>query len=125
MMADPCRRSSFRWRGPLTDHKHMPRLRIVTTGLAVCYPFGGVFWDYMQYPLGLQRLGHEVLYLEDTGKWCYDAAAATWVEDCSVNVASFAGHLSQLDRDLTQRWSFRDSRGHVHGRSWHDVVAFC
>ena len=27
-------------------------LRIVTTGLAVTYPFGGVFWDYIQYPLG-------------------------------------------------------------------------
>jgi hypothetical protein len=43
------------------------RLRIAVTGLAATYPFGGVFWDYLQYPLGLQRLGHEVLYVEDTG----------------------------------------------------------
>ena len=46
------------------------RLRIVVTGLAATYPFGGVFWDYLQYALGFARLGHEVLYLEDTGRWC-------------------------------------------------------
>jgi hypothetical protein len=56
-------------------------LRIVVTGLAATYPFGGVFWDYMQYFLGLARLGHDVLYLEDTGAWCYDPQAATFVED--------------------------------------------
>ena len=59
----------------------MEKLRIVTTGLAVTYPFGGVFWDYIQYPLGLHRLGHEVLYLEDTGKWCYDPEAGSKRDD--------------------------------------------
>src|SRR5690606_20573044 len=46
--------------------KSMPdSLRIVVTGLAATYPFGGVFWDYIQYVLGFHRLGHDVLYLED------------------------------------------------------------
>ncbi len=39
------------------------RLRIVISGLAVTYPFGGVFWDYLQYLLGFARLGHDVLYI--------------------------------------------------------------
>jgi hypothetical protein len=103
----------------------MERLRIVTTGLAVTYPFGGVFWDYMQYALGLLRLGHDVLYLEDTGKWCYDPEVATWVEDGTRNVTPFAHHVAKLDPDLADRWCFRDCTGRVHGKSWNDVVSFC
>jgi hypothetical protein len=47
-------------------------LRIVVTGLIGRYPLGGVAWDYLQYVLGLARLGHDVYYLEDTGEWPYD-----------------------------------------------------
>ena len=42
-------------------------LRIAVTGLAATFPYGGVFWDYLQYVLGLWHLGHEVLYIENTG----------------------------------------------------------
>jgi hypothetical protein len=100
-------------------------LRIVTTGLAVTYPLGGVFWDYIQYPLGLRQLGHEVLYLEDTGKWCYDPRAQSFVEDGTANAAWFARQVAELDRGLAERFSFRDVKGTVHGRSWYDVVRFC
>jgi hypothetical protein len=47
-------------------------LRIIVTGLIGQYPLGGVAWDYLQYVLGLARLGHDVYYLEDTGEWPYD-----------------------------------------------------
>lgn len=57
----------------------MFRLRIVVTGLAATYPLGGVSWDYLQYALGFARLGHGVLYLEDTAKWCYDPEHPTFV----------------------------------------------
>ena len=56
----------------------MSALRIAVTGLAAAFPLGGVFWDYIQYLLGLHRLGHDVLYIEDTGKWCYDPIAQTY-----------------------------------------------
>jgi hypothetical protein len=101
------------------------RLRIVTTGLAVTYPMGGVFWDYLQYPLGLRQLGHEVLYLEDTGKWCYDPQAQSFVEDGARNAAWFASQVARLDPGLADRFSFRDVKGNVHGRSWSEVVRFC
>ena len=32
-------------------------IRVAVTGLAATYPFGGVFWDYLQYVLGFHRLG--------------------------------------------------------------------
>jgi hypothetical protein len=101
------------------------RLRIAVTGLAATYPFGGVFWDYLQYPLGLQRLGHDVLYVEDTGKWCYDPTAGTFVEDGARNAAFLAREIAALDSDLADRWFFRDGGGKTYGRSWDQVAEFC
>src|SRR3954463_3985029 len=99
----------------------MRPLRIVTTGLAVTYPFGGVFWDYLQYPLGLRRLGHEGLYLEDTGKGGYDPPSAPFVEDGSRNATTFGRHVTALDPALARRWSFRDVTGKTHGLPWEEV----
>src|SRR5687767_12252311 len=101
------------------------RLRIAVSGLAATYPLGGVFWDYMQYPLGLRRLGHDVLYIEDTGKWCYDPAAATFVEDGASNAAFLSRELTALDPALADRWFFRDAKGTVFGRPWSAVAQFC
>jgi hypothetical protein len=47
-------------------------LRIVVTGLIAQHPsLGRGTWDYVQYAAGLQRLGHDVYYLEDSGEWPY------------------------------------------------------
>jgi hypothetical protein len=100
-------------------------LRIAVTGLAATYPYGGVFWDYLQYPLGLRRLGHDVLYIEDTGKWCYDPTAHTFVESGERNAVLLGKRISALDPDLSDRWFFRDATGETYGRSWEDVTAFC
>jgi glycosyltransferase involved in cell wall biosynthesis len=44
-------------------------LRIIVTGLIAQHPMlGGVTWDYLQYAVGLARLGHAVYYLEDSGR---------------------------------------------------------
>ena len=98
---------------------------MAVTGLAGTYPFGGVFWDYLQYLLGLRRLGHDVLYIEDTGKWCYDPSAGTFVEDGERNAAFLARQIAALDPDLADRWFFRDVTGKTYGRPWNDVVSFC
>jgi hypothetical protein len=101
------------------------RLRIAVTGLAATYPLGGVFWDYAQYLLGLKRLGHDVLYIEDSGKWCYDAAHQTFIRDGSGNAVVFARDIAALDPELADRWFFRDAAGTGYGRRWPDVVNFC
>jgi hypothetical protein len=95
------------------------------SGLAVTYPFGGVFWDYMQYLLGFARLGHDVLYVEDTGRWVYDPRAATFVEDAERNVKSFVDAIRMAAPMAADCWFVRDSRDRTYGRSWRDVAAFC
>jgi hypothetical protein len=101
------------------------RLRIVVAGFAVTYPLGGVFWDYIQYPLGFHRMGHDVLYLEDTSGWSYDPVAEMFVEDGRANAATFQRHLGQLEPELTDRWFFRDGAGNTFGRSWDETASFC
>jgi hypothetical protein len=100
-------------------------LRIAVTGLAATYPFGGVFWDYLQYPLGLQRMSHHVLYIEDTGRWCYEPEAATFVEDGSKNAAYLSTAIERLEPRLAGCWFYRDATGRVFGKSWAEVVEFC
>ena len=100
------------------------RLKIAVTGLAATYPFGGVFWDYLQYVLGFQRLGHDVLYIEDTGRWCYDPVAQTFVASALGNANRLQSGLAALDPSLKDRWFLRDAAGITYGRSWTDVVRF-
>jgi hypothetical protein len=100
-------------------------LRIVVTGLAATYPLGGVFWDYLQYPIGLRRLGHEVLYLEDTGKWCYDPERSTFVESGRRNAEYLSSALASLSVEQSRCWFFRDGLGETYGLDWADVVGFC
>jgi hypothetical protein len=86
-------------------------LRIVVTGLIAQHPrLGGVTWDYLQYPLGLSLLGHDVYYLEDSGEWPYNAdggpAQDDWVAfDCTENVEHLAAVMSRFG--LGERWAYR------------------
>src|SRR5512145_2074221 len=65
-------------------------LRIIVTGLIAQYPLGGVTWDYLQYVLGLARLGHDVYYLEDTGQWPYNPYEGGVSKGCEFNVEYLA-----------------------------------
>jgi len=89
-------------------------VRIIITGLVGQYPFGGVIWDYIQYLLGFRSLGHQVLYLEDSGAWPYDPAAGTITDDCSFALQSL--HEIFTDFDLSESWVYRNGAdGRFHG----------
>jgi hypothetical protein len=86
-------------------------LRIVVTGLIAQHPrLGGVAWDYLQYPLGLSRLGHDVYYLEDSGEWPYtlDGPGPDGehsAHDPSAHVAHLAEVMERIG--LGDRWAYR------------------
>jgi hypothetical protein len=91
------------------------RLAIIVTGLVAQYPLGGLAWHYVQYLFGLARLGHDVYYLEDTGKAPYNPRARGAVEDCRFNVEYLAGIMSQIG--LPDKWAYRSPRSEWLGLS--------
>lgn len=82
---------------------HSQRLRIVVGGFLGLIPTGGVTWDYIQYPLGLLEMGHDVYYVEDTCQWpvfqTEDSAGRADIEYVQ-RVMSALG--------LGERWAYRD-----------------
>lgn len=87
----------------------------VVTGMIASYPVGGVAWDYGQYALGLERLGIDVVYLEDTGWLCYDPRLGDYGEDPSYGLEFLQGSLNLLSPALGKRWHFRAMDDSVHG----------
>jgi len=80
-------------------------LRIIVTGLIAQYPLGGVAWDYVQYVIGLARLGHDVYYMEDTGQWPYNPTEGGLSKVCTFNVEYLDSILSRFG--LAGQWAYR------------------
>ncbi|MBM3499912.1 MAG: glycosyltransferase family 1 protein [Armatimonadetes bacterium] len=97
-------------------------MRAVVTGMIGTYPVGGVAWDYGQYALGLQQLGFEVYYLEDTGCQTYDPEAGTYGDDCSYGASFLESSLCWLSPGLEKRWHFRDVHGQALGLGLDEVA---
>lgn len=100
--------------------------RIVVLVYLVRCPLGGMAWHYLQYAMGLMRLGHDVLVLEDSEDYpcCYDPSRHT-TDTVPAYGLDFAKRV--LDRTgLGDRWAYHDA----HTNTWHgprnaDAVDFC
>jgi hypothetical protein len=84
-------------------------LRVIVTGLMATHRYqGGVAWDYLQFALGLKRLGHDVYYLEDTGGWPYDldkSGKDLIAYDPMPTVLHLANIMSEFG--LGDKWAYR------------------
>jgi hypothetical protein len=82
----------------------MDRKKIVVMGFMGSMPIGGVVWQHIHYIVGLQRLGHEVYYIEDSARYPYDAVANTVTADFSHAAAT----LQRLGErfGFAERWAF-------------------
>lgn len=89
-------------------------LRIIVTGMVGQYPVGGVAWDYLQYVMGLSRLGHDVYYHEDTWCWPYDPLANARTDSADYPAGFLAGFFATHAPELSDRWHYR----HLHGESF-------
>ena len=82
----------------------MKRKRIVVMGFMGGMPIAGVIWQHIHYIVGLQQLGHEVYYVEDSARIPYNP------ETFEVNVEfDYAAKiLDQLARefDFKNRWAY-------------------
>jgi hypothetical protein len=99
-------------------------MRIVVTGLVATYPLGGVSWDYLAYVDGFRRLGHEVLYLEDTGAWFYHPAAQTFSDDPAPNLRYLSEALAVIGA-ADAAWAVRAPDDRYHGLERAAVRRFC
>ena len=90
-------------------------MRAIVTGMVVTFPVGGVAWDYLQYVVGLERLGWEVYYLEDTGSYIYDPSQRLPSADPTYGVHFLERTLAALSPTLAKRWHYRDSDGRCYG----------
>ena len=90
-------------------------LRIVVLGALGQMPFAGVAWQVLHYLEGLRRLGHEVVYVEDTGNWPYDPGLETITDDATGAVRRLGGLLARHGFC----WAFRNAArgGELHGMS--------
>ena len=76
------------------------------------YPLGGITWHYLQYVLGLQKLGHDVYYIEDTGQWPYNPIEDGTGPTCDYNVKYLARVMERFGLD--NRWAYQ----FVWGAKW-------
>ncbi len=95
--------------------------RIVLGSYMVHYPLGGMMSYVLQYLLGFQRLGHDVLFVEKAGypNACFDPARGVMSDDCSYGVAAVGAMLAGWG--LGDRWCFVDAAGRYHGLSQRQV----
>ena len=102
----------------------MEKLRIIVGGFIGCFPAGGVTWDYMQYPLGLSQLGHEVYYIEDTRLYpVYHNQAVNW-DDCSSTVEHLNAVMNYFG--FKDHWAYRDeASGKYYGLSERAFKEIC
>jgi hypothetical protein len=81
-----------------------PKHKIVVLGYMGNCPIAGVIWQAIHYIVGLQRLGHEVYYIEDASPVPYDPVARALTED-----TTYVGDiLSRLANEFgfSRRWAF-------------------
>jgi hypothetical protein len=78
-------------------------------------PVGGVAWDYLQYVVGLARLGHDVFYHEDTFKWPYHPVEGGRIEDGNYSANFINDFFQRYAPELCDRWHYLHLREHSFG----------
>lgn len=81
--------------------------KIIVFGILFWYPLAGVTYQFLHYLIGLRRLGWDVYYVEDSGRWIYDPDKFEFSPDASGNVAMVAPVLEKYG--FAGHWCFRGS----------------
>ena len=82
----------------------MKRKKIIVLGFMGGMPIAGVIWQHIHYIVGLQRLGHEVYYIEDTLNYPYDPVGFNISDDYSY-AAQTLGRLAK-EHGFEGRWGY-------------------
>jgi hypothetical protein len=82
----------------------MKRKRIVVMGFMGSMPIAGVIWQHIHYVVGLQRLGHDVFFIEDSARLPYNPETFE-VTDEFEYAAKVLARLAR-EFDFKNRWAY-------------------
>src|SRR3954447_14368582 len=82
----------------------MKKKRLIVMGFMGSCPIAGVIWQHLHYIIGLQRLGHDVYYIEDSARLPYNPDTFE-VNNEFDYAARILQHLSE-EFGFRRRWSF-------------------
>lgn len=105
---------------------HDNKLRIVILGYIVRGPLGGLVWHHLQYVLGLQRMGHEVLFVEDSDDYdsCYNPITSETGKNPDYGLA-FTRNAFNLT-GIGDCWAYQDAHTNTwYGPQAEHVFRFC
>lgn len=99
-------------------------MRIVILGYIIRGPYGALCWHHFQYIYGLKKLGHEVLFIEDSDDY------PGFHNYSSIETAKYSGFafIETLFQKygLKDKWAYFDSlSGDWYGVSKSKVMEFC
>jgi hypothetical protein len=96
--------------------------RIIVFGIVFWYPLAGVTYQFLHYMLGLRRLGYEVFYIEDSGRWVYDPSLNEMTPDASRNVELVAPIFERYG--FAGHWGFRGNypEGRCYGLTEAEIL---
>jgi hypothetical protein len=78
----------------------MKRKRVVVMGFMGSMPIAGVIWQHIHYIVGLQRLGHDVFYIEDSARIPYNPE--------TFEVTTEFDYTAQLLNRLSREFEFKN-----------------
>ncbi|PYL59958.1 MAG: hypothetical protein DMF31_05575 [Verrucomicrobia bacterium] len=82
----------------------MKRKRIVVMGFMGSMPIAGVIWQHIHYVVGLQRLGHDVYFIEDSARLPYNPETFEVTDEFDY-AAKVLSRLAD-EFDFKNRWAY-------------------
>jgi hypothetical protein len=79
--------------------------KIIVFGILFWYPLAGVTYQFLHYLIGLRKLGYDVYYIEDSGRWIYDPVLNDMSPDVTGNLKMVVPYLEA--HGFGDRWAFR------------------
>src|SRR5687768_2117438 len=99
--------------------------RIIVTGYMIRHPLAGNILAFFHYLMGLHLLGHQVVYVEESG-WsysCYNPETQNVQDDPQNGLKIVRKVITEYELDIPIYYVNRES-GKVYGTEWNDLKQF-
>jgi hypothetical protein len=96
--------------------------KIIVFGILFWYPLAGVTFQFLHYLIGLRKLGYDVYYVEDSGRYVYSPRLGDFPVDASDNIAVIAPILEA--HGFSDKWAFRGAYegGQCYGMTESEIL---